>query len=315
LSFSLENGFVYVDGNKEAPYYPGNYRNAMSTVIAKERTEQVQERTKIVFQYDLGKWFLRPVATLLYYDMQTNLKNLPAALGYQNYADRYDINGGMDIGYKIVPDVALTAGYRYGYQYQEQFAWSICSSPSNYQRLLFGTEGKPLKWLKVQFQLGPDFRHYEANSATHLSPVSDLDPVVFYGEANVTAELTSKDSLVFQFKEFRWVSCTGQIPYQDTLYDLGYTRKMTEKLSVSLGARGQELDYTCANLASGKRDDWMVSLTAGVRYAFTSHLSAELGYSVDWGLNGFDDLPPDQLPESKREFVRQIVSIGAQLKF
>jgi hypothetical protein len=51
--------------------------------------------------------------------------------GYQNYVDRYDVNGGADFGYRVEPQLAVTLGYRYGHQYQEQLSFSPFSSPSN----------------------------------------------------------------------------------------------------------------------------------------------------------------------------------------
>ena len=318
FSFNLENGFAFIDGSREAPAYPGNYLSAYSLAAPRERRMQEQDRAKIVLEYDYGKWFVRPVATLLFYNMETYLKNPALAStpsGYMNYEDRYDVNGGVDLGYKVLPELAATLGYRYGYQYQQTFSWSPCSSSNDYQRLLFGVDGKLWKWLKIQFQLGPDFRSYEGDTSTHISPVRNLNPAVFYGEANVTAEVTGKDRLAFLFKQWRWVSSVGKVPYQDSLYDLTYTRKLSGPLSLVVGGRALESDYTCATGASGMRDDWMVTLSTGLRYAFNTRVSADLAYSANWGVNGYENLPPSQQPASKREFFQSLVSIGAQVKY
>jgi len=318
FSFNLENCFTFVDGDRTAPAYPGGYMSAFGLGAPRERRMQEQERSKIVFQYDYDKWFVRPVATLLLYDMGTYLKNPSRPTtpsGYMNYEDRSDVNGGLDIGYKVLPDLAATVGYRYGYQYQQTFSWTDCSSSNNYQRLLFGAEGKLWKWLKIQFQLGPDFRTYAPDTATHTTPVHDLNPVVSYGEANLCAEMTRLDTLTFQFKQWRWISSVGKVPYEDSLFDLTYTRKLSGKLSFTLEGRGMEADYTMATGISGQRNDWMVTVAPGLRYAFNSQVSADLAYSADWGINGCNDLPPSQSPASKREFFRSLVSIGAQVKF
>ena len=76
----------------------------------------------------------------------------------------------------MVTNVALTVGYRYGSQFQQQFTPSISSdytnySSSTYQRVLFGVEGKPWDWLTVQMDGGPDFRDYNVHA-----PVYDLHP-------------------------------------------------------------------------------------------------------------------------------------------
>jgi hypothetical protein len=316
FSFNLENGFTYIDGDPTGPVYPGSFNSCYATAAARERRRQIQDKAKISLQYNRGKWFARGVAGLAYYDLQTALINPAIApSGYQNYADRYDVNGGVDIGYKIMSDFSAMVGYRYGHQYQQQFAgWGASysySSPSDYQRVLFGLEGNPAKWLKLQFQLGPDFRRYAAGA-----PVIDRNPAVFYGEASATAQITQKDTLAFQFKQWRWVSGSGLVAYQDSLYDLNYTRKLDDKLSLSLGVRGMESDYTCANISSKRiRDDWMVTLSGGLKYAFNSHFSVEAGYSADLGVNAYDHLTADQLPDEKREFVRHILSLAVQVTF
>jgi len=250
--------------------------------------------------------------------MKTNLKSPDLATtpsGYINFPDRYDINGGMDFGYKATPDVAITLGYRNGHQYQQQFAWSLDSSSNDYQRLLIGLEGKPFKWLQIQFQLGPDFRSYEADSATHVTPIGDHNPTVFYGEANVAATITREDTVTFKFKQFQWESSCGYVPYVDTTYDFGYSRKLTRKLGLNLGARVCEADYTSAYTAPGKRDDWMFTLSAGLHYDFNANWSADIAYEYDRGLNGYDPLAISQVPDNKRQFVRNLVSVGAQWKY
>ena len=304
FKFSLENVFAYIDGSKTAPTYPGGYRSAYATAIPRERRNQEQDRSKIFVIYTNGNFFIRPIASLLYYNLNTdrldpNLTSTPN--GYQNYANRSDVNGGFDVGYNVIPKLAATVGYRYGSQYQQQFSWVGTgasaannakhipySSSSTYNRVLFGAEGQPAKWLAIQFQLGPDFRSYEANTSTHITPVNTMSPVVFYGDATVTADITSKDKLAFLFKDWRWVSSTGLIPYQDISYNLTYTRKITDKLSASLQTIAAESNYTCAQGTNGMRDDWMFTVSPGLKYTFNSHFSVSISYAANWGVNGLN---------------------------
>ena len=104
------------------------------------------------------------------------------------------------------------------------------SSPNDYQRVLLGLEGRPWKWLEVKIQGGPDFRSYEGDSATHITPVNDLNPVKYYGEALLIAKLTAADTLTFKYKQWQWLSTLGKVPYFDSTYDLSYHRKLTSKL-------------------------------------------------------------------------------------
>ena len=115
FSMAFDNTLTYIDGNNVAPTYPGGLYSAIGIGAARERREQIQDRGNLSFRYDGSWWFIRPTASLLSYNMHTELINTP---GYQNYCDRSDVNGGVDLGYKINPQMAVTLGYRYGYQYQ-----------------------------------------------------------------------------------------------------------------------------------------------------------------------------------------------------
>jgi hypothetical protein len=313
VTMTVDNAFLWNDGDKTAPTYtaPDNQRSAYATAMPRERRRQIQDRAKISFQYDLEKFFIRPTASLLYYDLGTDLMNVA---GYQNYADRYDVNGGVDFGYKLNPQLSLFVGYRYGHQYQDQYSWSMLSCPSDYQRILFGIEGKPQKWLTVSLVGGPDFRNYEANSASHTTPIDDPDMVTYYLEGNTVAEITPKDTLTLKTRGWQWVSSTGSIAYFDSSYDLSYRRKWTSKLTMDLGARLATSDYTESSGASALRDDWQYTLSAGLGYAFNSHCSMNLAYALDMGRNNQDKLAAGQT-EKYREFNHQLVSLSGTIKF
>jgi hypothetical protein len=307
FSLALENNLTYVDGDSVAPTYPGGLLSAIGIAPPRERREQIQDRSTVTLRYDGDCWFIRPTASLLYYDMMTDLINVT---GYQNYCDRYDVNGGADFGYKITPQMAATLGYRYGYQYQEQFSFTPYSSPSHYQRLLAGFEGTPWKWLEVRLLAGPDFRDYAGDTSTHITPVNDRTPVKYYGEAAIAAKLTSKDTLTFKCKQFQWVSSLGKVPYYDRLFDLVYHRAVTTRLSVDLGGRAWSADYSSGNLPTCTRDDWQYTVLAGATYAFSTHLSANFAYSLDLGRNGQEGIANPQT----REYNRNLFLLSLVLK-
>jgi len=208
FSFNLDNAFLYNDGSRIAPIYALNqtstqdydkYRNFYAFAPARERRDQIQDRSAISLQYDWDEFFVRPVASLLYYDLKTDWHNAGVApyLGYQNWPDRYDVNGGADLGYRIAPSLAVTLGYRYGHQYQQQFPATISPldrhySSSDYQRVLVGLEGNPWNWLNVRLSAGPDFRDYNS-----MAPVNDFHPVTYYAEAVLTATITPNQTLTF----------------------------------------------------------------------------------------------------------------------
>jgi hypothetical protein len=336
----VDNAFLFNDGSSIAPTYAKDQaaagdeldknRSAYATATARERREQIQERNTIVLQYDVDKFFIRPTASLLYYDLMTDWHNGAAAgyAGYQNYVDRSDVNGGLDLGFKVTKDLAVTVGYRYGHQYQQALPHAIdtlmvngqqAQSSADYQRLLLGLEGKPVKWLTVKLAGGPEFRDY--NSA---APVNDDHPVNYYGEAALTANLTASQTLAFTYKHWQWVSSTGKLPYADNTYALTYHWNATKQLGLDLGAKYLFSDYNsaAANLTGvtttspgqSQRNDAMYSLSVGVSYAFTPHFSASLGYVHDFGCNQQENLPLKGYADY-RDFDHQLVSLAAQFKF
>ena len=316
ISYTLDNAFIFVDGSDEAPVYTGLdlNRSAYATAMPRERRRQTQDRAKVTVRYDANSWFVRPCASIIDYDLMTRLS--AATAGYQNYADRYDFSAGADAGWKVNKQVALTLGYRAGYQYQQQFPIGIdathLSSPSHFQRVLLGIEGKPLKWLSVSIQGGPDFRSYIANSSSHTTPIGNPDLVKFYGEGSITAELSTNDTLSFKFKEWEWVSSTGKVPYYEGSQELAYRRKLTPKLTLDLSAKYGFSDYNVGNaVPASRRFDKIYSGTLAVGYVVNMHLSCSIGYALDLGRNAEDNIPNPQY----REFDHHVISVSAVYKF
>jgi hypothetical protein len=308
FAVNLDNSFTYVDGNSVGPTYPGALYNANMNAGPRERREQIQDKASVALQYDWHQMFIRPVASLTACDLMTELHNVT---GYQNYVSRYDVNGGADLGWQFRPATALTLGYRYGHQYQQQFSFSPYSSPSDYQRVLAGVEGKLWSWLTVKIAGGPDFRDYAANTEGHITPVNDHHPVKPYGEASLTAAFTPSDTLTFKFKQWQWVSSIGKVPYLETTYDLNYHRKLTDQLGFDLGGRILSADYTSGNLAACHRNDWDYQATAGLAYALNPHVNLSLAYTFEAGNNMADEV----VNPSTRHFTRDVVSLGATCKF
>ena len=302
VSFSADSVLTFINGSREGPTYPGGFLNAYSTSVPRDRREQLNDRAVVVLQYDHGKWFIRPTGSLLYYDMMTKFFDVT---GYQNYVDRYDVNGGADLGYRFMPQLAVTLGYRYGHQYQEQLPFSPFSSTSDYQRVLFGIEGKPWNWLEVKLQGGPDFRNYEKDA-----PVNKRLET-YYGEARLTATLTTKDTLSFVYNGFQFVSQLGQIPYFDSTYKLSYHRKMSDQLTLDLDGSILSSNYLKGNLPSSERLDLEYVFSARLGYSFNAHISAYLAYEFDAGRNGLAGVDDP----NTRSFNRSLISIAVDCHY
>jgi hypothetical protein len=330
LTFSFDDAFLYNDGSKLAPTYALNqlsnadanqndkYRNSLAHAPARERRNQYQDRYAALLQYDTKYLFFRPISGLNYINMDTYLFNTSLApyKGYQDYVDRYDVNVGGDLGFKVSPTWAFTLGYRDGYQYQQQYSETINSdqheSSNHYQRLLFGLEGK-LSWLTLKLAAGPDFRDFNPNT-----PINDLHTTRYYGEAAATANFSPSQSLTLNYKDYVFVSSTGLVPYEEYTYSLVYHWNMSRQLGIDLGAKLFEHNYTLGNDSTGSapslRLDFDYEALGGITYAITPHLIASLTYNYDEGRNG-----PGHAPRKIRavvpRFEEGVFSAGLQYRF
>jgi len=333
FSYSLDNAFLFVDGNKLAETYAANqlsgaaanqgdkYRNNFTHAVPRERRNQDQDRYTAQVRWDFANnlLFVRPISNMTYYNMNTYLFNTSKApyLGYQDYPDRYDINGGADFGVNVTSNIALTVGYRDGFQHQDQFALAINSdqhfSSNHYQRALLGIEGQVTKWLSLKFAAGPDFRNYNPDTAiTHDRTTR------YYGEGTATATLSNNQSLSLTYKDWFFVSSTGLVPYQDIIYTLTYHLNVTPRLGLDLGARYLEANYTLGDDTAGSapslRDDLDYEGSAGFSYLVVPHLTASVAYVYNKGENGLESLAAS-LDPAYRDFEHAVVTFGLKYAF
>jgi hypothetical protein len=287
--------------------------------MARERRNQIQDRYTAFVQVDEGDFFIRPISSLMLYDLNTYLFNTSAApyKGYQDYVTRYDVNGGADLGYKLTPDVAVTLGYRDGYQHQDQFPLAINSdrhfSSNHYQRALLGIEGKLVNWLTFKGAAGPDFRRFNPDT-----PISSLNTTRYYGDASVVATLPYNQSLTLGYKEYVFVASTGLVPYTDTTATLAYHWNATNQIGFDLAVKYLEANYTLGNDTAGSapslRDDADKGASVGVTYAVAKQLILSVAYAYDDGFNSLDNLPAKYFP-AYRDFTHNVVTFGVQYKF
>lgn len=306
FSYNLDNAVTVIDGNRNSPQY--NTVSAYGSAIARERRDQMQERGKLVLRNDWENWFVRGVATTAYYDLNSLTYDNSATSahpGWQNWVDRYDVNGGMDIGYKITKDFAATLGYRHGYQYQQNFNWSA-GAPANsnsYDRALVGVEGKPTKWLKIEVQGGPSFHSYDQNitAAGHANDITQ-----FFCEGAATAQITADDSILLNIKQWQWVSSTGVSSYEDKTYGVAYKRQWFKQFSSTVGMTILDSHYNAPMV----RDDWLYIYNVGLKYDLNEHFALTADYSYSRGENGVDEASANG-----REFERNLVSLGVKAAF
>jgi hypothetical protein len=303
VSFALDNSFIYVDGKSATIQY--GLTSAYGTASSRERKEQFQDRAKAILRFDNeSPYFFRTVASVLYYDLKTQLRQpVGSYAGWQNYVDRQDLNIGADIGYKATKDVSLWAGYRYGKQKQAALPWSLVQNNSDYNRFLVGVEGKLAPWLKIDLQAGPDYRSY--TDGAH-SGINGKNHTWLYTESSITADVSKTDSLTFTNKIWHWVSSTGVTAYRDSAYALAYKHKFSSAFSASLGVRALGSDYDLP----ATRKDWLYTYSAGLRYDFNKQVALTADYAHS---NGENKLNAIAFPG--REFSQDVLSLGLRYAY
>jgi len=333
VSWSLDDALLDVDGNKNAPLYalnqlgataPGSdqndkYRNNYAHSVARERRDQVQDRYTALVQIDSGAFFFRPISQLTFYNLETNVFNTSNApyKGYQDYVDRWDVNGGADLGYRLTPKLSVTVGYRDGFQHQDAFTAAINSdlhqASNHYQRALLGLEGKLNDWLTVKLAAGPDFKDFNPDTAIIHDKTTR-----FYGEGSVVATLPNDQSLTLSYKQWYFVSSTGLVPYEDTTVSLVYHNSLTKQLGLDLGVKYLEANYTIGNDYAGSapdlRDDGDIGASVGISYAVTPHFVVALAFNHDDGRNELGNLPAKFFPQY-RDFDHNVTAIDLKYKF
>jgi hypothetical protein len=301
-SFSIDNPLLYVDGSKEDVFF--NYYNNLGFAVDRERRNQIQERNTSFLRYDASAWFVRAVDSATYFNLLIDEHNpVGAYKGYANWINRDDVNGGLDLGYKLTPDFSFITGWRIGQQTQAQLYYNPVASDSTYNRALFGFEGKPLKWLQSQFVAGPDFRRY--SDASHPGLLGKRH-TWFYLQGQLTATFTPQDTLTASAKVWHFVSSTGVASIQETAESLIYKHAFSSKLSTSAGVRVLGHRYDAPTV----RDDWTTNIPVNATYALTSNLSVSADYSATSGHSRFPvAVSPGQ------NFEDNIVSLSLKASF
>jgi hypothetical protein len=300
--WEVAENFTAIEGSDLGPTYlqPGGAPAGGGPAV-RDRRDALIERGLARVKQSFGDWFVRPVVEGYLHDFETQHKT---TAGYQNFVNRTDLNGGVDAGWTGIKDTALFAGYRYGVQTEDQLFPNINATYYNnhYNRFLVGVEGNPWDWIKLTASLGPEIRQYDGIVAAGF----DRNQVYCYIDTTATITVTKKDTVTLLAKSFEQPGFSGRSAYLDTTLDLAWRHKLTDKLTVGAGVHGYNTDIINP---SAVRNDWILTSSGVVSYAFTKQLSTELSYLYDSAMNEEAAYYPG------REYSRQCVSLGVKYSF
>ena len=287
-SWELLNTATYIDGGTEGPSFarPDDIP-ALGAIPVRDRRAAFIFKNGFRIKQPFGDFFVRPVASSYIHDFKTDLRYVPpatrASYSYENYIDRQEVYGGVDVGYRVVDKTDVVLGYRY--RRQDQFkgpygpGGALIDSPfdSVYHRVLGGLEGSPADWLKVTLLAGPDIRQFSSD-AQRLYPAFDPDTLLWYSNGALTWLPRQADAVTLRSTHFEQPAFSSFSMYEDFRTELLWKHAWGEQLSCTLGF----ILYIGDWQAPVHRDDWVYTPNGSVAYNFTKHFRGELSYSYDW---------------------------------
>lgn len=312
-AWELLNAGTYIQGSTQGPTFarPDDVPS-IGGIPLRDRRAAFIFRNSFRLTQKVGDWFFRPVASAYIHDFQTEQRYQASKtqFSYENYVDRQDVSGGLDIGYKAFKDTYVVAGYRYGRQDQYTLpgaGGATLHSPygNYYHRILLGVEGSPAKWLKLAVLAGPDIRRFDSGTPAGFN----RNNMLVYWDASATVLPDKSDTLTLKSTRYEQPAFSSFSMYQDIKTDLAWRHKFNDQWSAQIGFTLYIGDWQ----QPVNRDDWIYTPSAALDYNLNKHWSAGFAYSYDW----VDSKVPasvEPLTES-HEFTRHLVSLSVKYAF
>jgi len=294
--FSGEGSTLFVAGSRDTLPSVSSV-NANAITLWRERRRQWQNRLKFQAQTNRDKYLVRATGTLLAYDYQTR-----AVSGNVPFADRYDAQAAVEVGWRQSANSTWLTGVRAGHQDQAIVPLPNCEFDysNDYQRLVVGWEGKPSSNTTAAFAAGPDFHHYTGAIDSRVF-TGGRDRTSLWFEGSFSAKPCSTLTLTGKTARWVWLSSTGKSAYVDTNAEAAAAWTVTPTLTVRFSAKIHRCDYFPA-----VRDDWESLLGTGATLKFSSRTVLTLDYLHHVGWNGIGNV-------AGREFQRNVVNLGATI--
>lgn len=315
-TWDFANSFVGIVGQDEGLYYGGSPSSdlplniagnapALGGIPARDRRNAVVYRGAYRFVWTREKFFVRPVASAYVHNFMTKQKDARFGLGhygYENYVDRSEYAGGIDVGYEAFQAVKFFVGYRRGYEGEGRMAGSPYHYDTTYNRPLAGIEGQPWSWFKVAMALGYDMHTTSGGLPAGFDTTYDK----LWGDVLLTFLPTKRDTFTFKFTRNTQPAFSSPSIYDDTVFDLNGRHAFNSRWAVGAGMRWWNGDWFKPVL----RNDWVYTASASVAYTHDKHISAELSYLHDW-----TDCEYPGLNTAGREYTRNVVWLTLRYAF
>jgi hypothetical protein len=310
-SWESLNSLSWIDGSHLGPTFDqtaGGDVPAIGGIPLRDRRDQGVYRNSLKLTQTLGQWMLRPVFNSYVHDFMTEQRPYPAqpsANFYENYIDRYDLSGGLDVGYEAFKNTRLVAGYRFGHQHQGTLVGTPSAYSNDYNRFLVGVEGSPASWVKLSLLGGPDIRHFGHG----VSPSFDRNEMLYFVDASIAFLPSQQDTVTLLNRRYEQPAFSSQSMYEDIIYSVSWKHKFSDHWAGSLGFQLYIGDWQ----APVNREDRIYTPSASLAYTLDKHLSAEVTYAYDWV---DQQVPLTTVAWAKgREWTRHLVTLGLRYSF
>lgn len=301
--WEFTNALVRIDGSDQGPIFDVvNHCDipALGGIPLRERRDALVLRNGFRLTHTMGRWFLRPSFTSYVHDFRTQQRPRTGVYtGYENYVDRWEMNGGLDAGYGLGERTWLVVGHRYGHQQQGRLLGVESPYSNSYNRVLAGVEGTPTGWLRLNLLAGPDIRRFERRAAGFHA-----EEMLWFINASASWVPNKIDTLTVTLSRFQQPAFSSQSVYEDIVYDLAWRRQHGRRLSSAVGLRFYGGDWQ----APVNREDWITTPSASLAYTINRHLNFEAAYS--------HDAVESRVPNTRgREFTRHLFTVGVRGAF
>ncbi|MEK7677290.1 MAG: outer membrane beta-barrel protein [Verrucomicrobiota bacterium] len=301
VTWEQQSSVTWIDGSKLGLSFTGpGGAPAIGGIPIRDRRAAVVYRNSFRAFHPIGDWFFRPMALSYVHDFRTEQRDPAIDPVYQNYVDRNDITGGLDVGFKSFKDAYLVAGYRYGQQEEPPLPGRTTHYSNVYHRFLVGFEGTITGWLKGAIAIGPDYRDF----ARHTPANFDDHHTKLFIDASAAVTLTKQDTIAVIVKQYEQPAFGTPSVYEDITYEASWKHQCDDRFTAAAGFRAYGGDW----LSPVSREDWIYTPSVMMSYVFTKQLSGELSYSYDW--------VESKVPNTEgREFTRNLVMLGMKYAF
>jgi hypothetical protein len=306
--WELLNTFTGIDGSSLGPTFarPGDVP-AIGGIPLRNRRDAFIFQNSFRVTQPLGKFLIRPIATAYLHDFGTKQFSSGPGYVYENYIDRQNINGGLDVGIPLGRQTHFIVGYRYGDQQQFKLLGADSPYDRTYHRVLVGLEGSPVKWLKLALLGGPDFNDYASGTPASFHD----DELIYFMDSSITLLPTSKDTIRLSNTRYQQPAFSSFSVYEDITYAVTWKHTFDSHWSANAGFQLYIGDWQ----KPVSREDWIYTPSAGVTYTHDKHLSVDFGYSYDWVENHAGTSTPQTQYADGREYTRHLVWLAAKYAF